>query len=305
MRGTNPNRWKHRRDITKEPSALARRGIPQRGELLKQPTGQQVLQATLLEIFAHASRNHPWNPTGRTLTGLFECYGSWISPQPDRIIMGSTLAPRMASYLLPHVKERNGWPECRGIPGLRHHGLTRHGYELLHLPTETVIEIRDRYRASLDLLEFEVRDNRDDKGYEPVWRSSGLSDLEDRWADVWLPTSHTSLYSAFFPLLPVLDRRMSARDAAIVPAPAETARAHLSWCGTTTPAEAVAYLNHLSIDVYGEPLAITSQAPGFAIVGAGGISMELHQRAACIECQRSYSKWEGRRSAREERRQAA
>lgn len=70
MRGTNPSRWKCRRDITKEPSALARRGIPQRGQLLMQPTGQQVLQATLLEIFAHARRNHPWNPTGRTLTEL-------------------------------------------------------------------------------------------------------------------------------------------------------------------------------------------------------------------------------------------
>jgi hypothetical protein len=304
MRGTNPSRWKRRRDMTKEPSALARRGIPQRGELLKQPVGQQVLQATLLEIFAHASRNHPWNPTGRTLTGLFGCYGSWISPQPDRIIMGSTLAPRMAGYLLPYVKERSGWPECRGIPGLRFHGLTRHGYELLHLPTDTVIEIRDHYRATIDLLEFEVRDNRSTTGFEPVWRTGGLTELEDRWADVWLATSHTSLYSAFFPLLPELDNQ-SGRDAAFVPAPAETARAHLSWCGRISPAEAVAHLNDLSIDVYGGPLAITSQAPGFAIASAGGISIELHQRAACIECQSPHSKWEGRRSAPEEHRQAA
>jgi hypothetical protein len=82
-----------------------RRGIPPRGTVITPPQGQQVLQATLLEIFAHPTTEHPWNPTGRTLTHLFDCYGSWICPQPDRFIMGSTLAMRMVGYLLPYIRD--------------------------------------------------------------------------------------------------------------------------------------------------------------------------------------------------------
>lgn len=296
---TNPSRWKKRRELSAEPSHLARRGIPHRGGIITPPEGQQVLQATLLEIFAHPTRDHPWNPTGRTLTGLYLCYGSWISPQPDRIIMGSTCANRMASYLLPYVKDIDTkYPNCRGIPGLRHQRCTRHGYELIHLPTQTIIEIRDGRPGRDEYLLNEAECNRDDPGYTPLWQEPGLTDVERQWDDIWCPNIHTGLSSAWFNALWMLDTypglgRESALDAVFQPATGAGARGYLRWCGTLTPEDAVNKLTALGVGAYGEPLTVAATAPGFAIATAGGASIELHQRPECRGCRETYNKWHG------------
>ncbi|MFI1989755.1 hypothetical protein [Actinoplanes sp. NPDC020271] len=301
---TNPNRWKKRRELSAEPSHLARRGIPPRGEVIAPPLGQQVLQATLLEIFAHPTREHPWNPTGRTLTELYLCYGSWVSPQPDRIIMGSTLAQRMASYLLPYVKNIDSdFPHCRGIPGLRYRRGARYGYELVHLPTQTTIEIRDGNLGRNERLLDEAQCNRDDPGYIPLWQETDLTEVERQWNNIWRPSNHTPLNSAWFNALRMLDTypdgtRKSARDAVFQPAATDGTPAYLRWCGTLTPQDAVDNLTTLGVGAYGEPLTLSATAPGFAIATAGGVSIELHQRPVCPGCRETQNKWHGSTATR-------
>jgi hypothetical protein len=301
-RGTNPNRWKQRRDVSDEPSHLAQRGMPHRGTVITPPIGQQIFQATLLEIFAHPTREHPWNPTGRTLTKLFECYGSWISPQSDRMIIGSTLAKRMVGYLLPYVNQHRAYSKCRGIPGLRLIQPIRQGYELLHLPTQTMIEIRDGSQGRIRSVRQETRINRDDNGYKPIWQKKALTNVERQWDEVWQPTAHTSLSSAWFNALRLFDscvRHKEAHNPVFQPAAADTARGYLRWCGTATPADAVAHLTRMGVGACGKPLTVTSTAPGFAIVTAGGVSLELHQRTECADCGDPHIKWHGRPTARE------
>ncbi|MFI5497370.1 hypothetical protein [Actinoplanes sp. NPDC051859] len=296
---TNPNRWKKRRAISAEPSHLARRGMPRRDELIAPAQGQQVLQAALLEIFAHPTREHPWNPNGRTLTGLYACYGSWISPQADRIIMGSTCAKRMASYLMPYVKNIDtNYPYCRGVPGLRHQRSTRHGYELLHLPTQTVVEIRDGRPGRYEYLLGEAKCNRDDPGYVALWRESDLTDVERQWDNIWCPSFHTGLSSAWFNALSILDTYDSARDAVFQPAAGEGSRAYLRWCGPLTPQAAVDALTAMGVGAYGEPLTVSATAPSFAVATAGGASIELHQRPECPGCRETHNKWHGSTATR-------
>jgi hypothetical protein len=302
---TNPNRWKKRRDLSFEPSHLARRGIPPRGEVITPPLGQQILQATLLEIFAHPTREHPWNPTGRTLTGLYLCYGGWISPQPDRIIMGSTCAKRMASYLLPYVKDIDtDFPSCRGVPGIRFQRGSRHGYELIHRPTQTIIEIRDGSPGRCEYLLDEARCNRDDPGYIPMWQEIDLTEVERQWDNIWCPNIHTGLSSAWFNALGLLDtpysrdNRDSASDAVFHPAAGDGTQAYLRWCGTLTPQAAVDNLTALGVGAFGEPLKVSATAPGFAIATAGGVSIELHQRPRCLGCRETHNKWHGSTATR-------
>lgn len=295
-RGTNPARCAARRALTREPASLARRGIPHRNAFIETPTGQQVLQSTLFQIFAYPRTEHPWNPRGRTLTQLFDCYGTWVSPQPDRVVFGATLATRMAGYLLPYVNRRRSGAACLGIPGLRFLRPTRHGYELVHLPTDTVMEIRDGRQGRVASLEHEIDVNREDDGNEPVWRQSELTEVERQWDNIWRPTPHTGLYSAWYNAIPLFDGSAGSLPTShltLHTASSDIGRAHLSWCGELAPERAVAYLQALGVGVDGEPLSITALVDGFAIVSVGDTAMELHQRSACADCSGSHLRWQG------------
>jgi hypothetical protein len=272
---------------------LALAGLPQRGALIDMPIGQRVLQSVLLQCFAYPDRYHPWDPQGRRLPGLYDCYGSWVSPQPDRVVIGSLLARRLCGYLLPYVFRHADPPRCAGIPGLRLVGTRSRGYVLHHLPTDTRLEIHDRHRASLVALRQELRINRDNEhGHpEPVWDRDTLTDVERRWDAVWHPTAHTGLYSALFVAMPLFDggfNGTSARHPSLTPAPHPHAHAVMAWCGTLAPSQVGDYLDALGVGDGTGRLSMTWHADNFATLSSpNGTIVELHRRSACATCSRT------------------
>jgi hypothetical protein len=259
------------------------------------PAGQQVLQSILLQSFTYRDRVHPWNPTGRTLSALFGIYGTWVSPQPGRVVFGSTLASRMCAYLLPNIKIHRRTPVCAGIPGLRFVGERKWGYLLHHLPTDTPVEVhdeRDRRTRRVDLMR-EVHVHRDDDGnsHGAVWRRDELSDAEHGWSAAWRPAPHTNLYSALFAALPLFDyfsESITADHACLAPAPHVEAPAVMTWCGTLTPLAVVTYLNELGIGDGVRRLDLKPHTEDFAVLSAAdGTAVELHRRSACTGCNTS------------------
>lgn len=291
---TDRYRCAARRARTGEPVSLARRGLPRRDALLETLPGQQALQSVLLQIFAYPEPEHPWNPSGRTLTELYDCYGGFVSPQPDRIVIGSSCAHRMSAYLLPYTSHKPGRSRCAGVPGLRLAAVSRHGYELHHLPTGTVVEILDGRRGSIQQLHLELR-RRAKAGHTAAWQSGELTAEERALGGAWRVTAHTALYAAWFHAVPLFDNHCGARHArhaALHPARHDGTRAVLQWCGTLTPREAVEHLQALQIGVDGQPLNLTSPTDNFGILQAGDAGMELHQRPACMRCNRSFERWD-------------
>jgi hypothetical protein len=190
--------------ITQEPARLAGEGLPLRNGSIRPSGGQQILQSVLFECFAYPREEHPWDPrVGRRLSGLLSLYGSWVSPRPDRLVIGSTVAARFCGYLLPYVLSfaPNEDPVCAGIPGLRFVDYRSWGYLLRHLPTETWVEIRDNSgwtntgRVRQFEAELEMHARKLENGYEPAWSLATLTGAESRWSPVWRREPYTDITS--------------------------------------------------------------------------------------------------------------
>jgi hypothetical protein len=165
---------------------------------------------------------------------------------------------------------------------------------LFHLPTDTIVEIRDGREGSHASISVQVSAHRERPNSVAAWREDVMTLGEQQWDSVWRVDEHTSLYSAWFHLMPVFDNMTNsqyARHAVLHPAHAPQGRAVLSWCGTMTPTAACNHLQALQIAVNGAALTVHTPAENFAIVRAGGAAMELHQRAACSRCRPSRDRW--------------
>jgi hypothetical protein len=287
-----------RRRITHEPAHLAASGLPQREHPIAMPAGQKVLQSVLMRVFAN-SGYHCWDPLkGRRLAGLFDYYGTWVSPQPDRIVMGSTVAHRMCGYLLPYTDSEEAQPHCAGIPGLRLDSCARFGYRLTHLPTATTVEIHDDCRWSPhsreDLLATERRMHRgeEESRYRPVWREPALSDVEQRWETVWQLQPHTELASALFCLQaaflhdPASSDHSSdnwARHLQLACPDRIEEPSVMTWCSGLRPGQVGGHIEALGLAATG---ATRTQEAGanYATMALNGVTLEMHRRRLCTRC---------------------
>jgi len=251
-----------RRHLTHEPARLVAAGLPPRGQTIAMPTSQKSLQSVLIRLFANRG-GHAWDPLqGRDLAGLFDYYGTWVSPQPDRIIMGSTVAHRMCAYLLPYTDRDEQRPHCAGIPGLRLDSCTTFGYRLIHLPTATTVEIHDdsrwspRSREQILAVERSMHRGDEERSYRPVWREPALTALERRWATVWQPQPHTEITSALFCIQPVFlhdptapghSSEHWARHLQLACSPSAETPSVLTWCSGLRPSQIAGHLEALGL----------------------------------------------------------
>jgi hypothetical protein len=97
---------------------------------------QQEFQALLLWSLLSPRRSLRWDAgKGRAFRDLHSYY-TWVSPQPEYLAMGWTVAARVARYLLPDLRcDDDGQARCSGIPGLRLAGIAKGSFQLTHLPT--------------------------------------------------------------------------------------------------------------------------------------------------------------------------
>lgn len=287
-----------RRHLTYEPARLAAAGLPPRDQTIAMPAGQKALQSVLIRLFANGG-SHDWDALkGRHLAGLFDYYGTWVSPQPDRIAMGSTVAHRMCGYLLPYTDPDEQFPRCAGIPGLRLDACTTYGYRLIHLPTETTVEIHDdsgwppQFREKLLSTERRMHRSDEERSYQPVWREPSLTDLEKRWASVWQPQPHTEITSALFAIQPVFLHDPTgtrygsghwARHLQLACSSDAETPSVLTWCSGLRPGQIAGHLETLGLAAAGSTR--TDEASGnYATMTLDGAVLEMHRRHLCTRC---------------------
>lgn len=300
------SRRNQRTSITGEPPSLAERGLPLRGRAVRTCAAVTTLQSVLLQCFAYPRPDHPWDPQpGRRFPGLFNLYGSWVSPQPDMIVMGSTVSHRFCSYLLPWVHpdgaEAPFDPRCRGIPGLRLADCHRWGYELLHLPTGAVVQVRDSdnrtyaVRERVRALESEMNALRRRKpDMREAWNEPAMTAVELRWSPAWVPTTYTAAASTLFSVLSLFlvnpDVSWQSSRATYKELGSEhlhfsearpEAPAVFAWCHGIAPARVLHHLRALRLD---HQVQLGEVQENFAALTIGGGRLDLHRRSSCIEC---------------------
>ncbi|MYT38432.1 hypothetical protein GTY66_20580 [Streptomyces sp. SID8356] len=167
--------------------------------------GQQQFQALLFDCFFSSDEDHPWDRMiGRTFRQLI-CYFSWVAPQPDRLLIRTNTADRIASYLLPHTRVfADGSHEHSGIAGLRVDGFGSDTIHLCHVPTGGRLDLQNtghsasarsmRYSFQGE-LEFRLKSEADD-GRDPVHANSSLTAAEEAASGHWAPSPSTPLRSA-------------------------------------------------------------------------------------------------------------
>ncbi|GIE36083.1 hypothetical protein Ait01nite_091280 [Actinoplanes italicus] len=286
-------------NITGEPARLAVTGLPTRNETIAMSPGQKALQSALMRVFANQGQ-HAWDPLrGRRLAGLFDYYGTWISPQPDRVVMAATVAHRLCGYLLPYTDPDEQHPRCAGIPGLRLRAYTTYGYELVHLPTNTPVEIHDdqsrcspRFREEVLRTERRMHRGEEERTFRPVWREPALTGLEQRWASVWQLQPHTEITSALFCIQPVFLHDPAgpthsagnwARHLQLACSPAPDTPSVLTWCDGLQPGRIAEYLETLALISPGIA-RIDAAGPNYATLTLGRASIEMHRRHLCTQC---------------------
>lgn len=156
------------------PSSVFRRMCHQ-GEIAldNSSPSQQRFQALLFDCLCSSGREHPWDRmTGRSFRDLL-CYFSWVAPQPDRLLIRTNTADRIASYLLPYTRVfSDGSHEHSGIPGMRVENFSARTIHLRHLPTGGALDLQDRTRSR------DSRDMREGLRWELHVRAK--SESEDR-----------------------------------------------------------------------------------------------------------------------------
>lgn len=190
--------------------------------------GQREFQALLLWCLLSPDRSLSWDTkTGRSLRDM-QCYYNWVSPRQDRLVTGWTVAERVASYLLPWAQD--GDPGFSGVPGLRLHGVTSLGIELVHLPTGGMLELRDSTREDADgragALRFETGDTAGTG--QPLWLSPALSAGEETALGEWSLGAHAPALSAVMARIHLLWHGNTGAELGTDPA---TGIPRLSWWG--------------------------------------------------------------------------
>lgn len=168
-------------------------------------SGQRAFQALLFDCLFSRGLEHPWDRNGgRTFPDLF-LYFCWVAPQPDRLLVNTNTAARVASYLLPYSRTfSDGSFEHSGIVGLRVEKVLPRSFLLRHLPTGGLLELQDsspraRARVMRLSLEYETGVSREDDvvgTHRAVWREDGLTAEEEAAAGHWSLTPCTELRSA-------------------------------------------------------------------------------------------------------------
>lgn len=168
--------------------------------------GQQRFQAMLFRCFNSPDREHPWDVmTGRNF-GDLRSYLGWVSPHQERLVISATVAPLVASYLLPYTRiHADGAADHSGIPGLRLDGCTKTTVRLVHLPTGGVLDLRhtrtfecaDAMRKDLEHeVEFSRSRMESFRNRVAVWREPALTRGEQMAAEHWEEEPGTPLLSA-------------------------------------------------------------------------------------------------------------
>ncbi|WP_157882489.1 hypothetical protein [Streptomyces silvensis] len=168
--------------------------------------GQQALQALLFDCFFSPDREHPFDRSpGRSFTDLLTYFSSVI-PCPDRLIIVTNTAARIARYLVPGIRTwTDGSLSHSGVPGLRLQTVGQRSLLLRHLPTGGRLELRDK-DPELDLTDLDrlmddersaIEQHRSPATrWRPVWREDRFTPGEATAAHHWAPTSNTALHSA-------------------------------------------------------------------------------------------------------------
>jgi len=197
---------------------------------------QQEFQALLLWSLLSPRRSLRWDSgRGRAFRDLHSYY-TWVSPQPEYLAMGWTVAARVARYLLPDLRsDYDGQPCCSGIPGLRLAGIAKGSIQLTHLPTGGALELHEasRFRPAImaDALRLETcHSPEDQRGYEAgerLWQRPELHEAETADLAAWTLSRHAPVLSAVMARIHVLWRHWRHRaELDISPA---TGWPRLSW----------------------------------------------------------------------------
>jgi hypothetical protein len=193
--------------------------------------GQQQFQALLLWCLLSPPRSIPWDTsTGRCFRDM-QAYYSWVSPQPDHLATGWSVAARVARYLLPHLSASDDEQRCSGIPGLRFAGTGKARIRLTHLPTGGMMELHDycrwdaRFMADLFFLETGLVSR--DETQQPLWQEPAVTPAERDGLSEWILAPHAALLSAVMARIHPLWRYLDSR--AELDIDPSTGSPRLSW----------------------------------------------------------------------------
>lgn len=196
--------------------------------------GQQEFQALLLWCLLSPQRSIKWDTkSGRSFREMF-LYYSWASPQPSLLASGWTVAPRVASYLLPTIRTSDiGEPQYSGIPGLRFDSASKRRLRLTHLPTGGIIDLYQPHADGASFIkellysEAGISNSCGREDSEALWTKSSLAPTELTELTAWPLVSHAPLLSAVMARINILWQHWGNRaELDINPF---TGRPRLSW----------------------------------------------------------------------------
>ena len=143
-------------------------------------------------------------------------YYSWVSPQPDHLASGWSVAARVARYLLPHLSVSGvGEPPCSGILGLRFAGTGRALIRLTHLPTGGIMELHDfcpwgaKFMADQFFLETGLMSR--DEAQQSLWQEPAITPAELGGLAEWTLAPLAALLSAVMARIHLLWRYLDSR----------------------------------------------------------------------------------------------
>ncbi|GAB7189018.1 hypothetical protein ATKI12_8849 [Kitasatospora sp. Ki12] len=162
--------------------------------------GQASFQALLWDLLFSRGHDHPWDHGGGRSFPDLALYISWIVPKPRTLVIQTSVAPRVANYLLPRTRTfADGSYVHFGIPGLRIERVTGRSVHLLHLPTEGRLELRDYSPGTARSMRSRLRweTGADEKPDNlAFWHKASVTPAEEATAPHWTVTPCTPLRSA-------------------------------------------------------------------------------------------------------------
>jgi hypothetical protein len=243
--------------------------------------GQQELQALLFTCLNSPSREHPWDlMPGRSFRELVDYFG-WPSPHPDRLIIMTNTAARIAKSLLPGSRLFvDGSAEHSGVPGLRVEGCAARTIRLVHLPTGGLLELVDSRSHSAATIARDLdaelgyrADAEHSEGRNPMWEHSGVTPAETSAVQSRHRGPDAALLSALIARNQLFWR--NDQDTALHSPRRSRCVGRLKWRQGDTAGEIGALLTGHSVGIPQARFEPPETEPGIAVLRVGSSQIEL------------------------------
>jgi hypothetical protein len=256
------------------------RAIAPNGRLVldSKDRGQETFQALLWDLLFSRGHSHPWDHGGGRSFPDLALYISWVVPAPHGLMIKTSVAPRVANYLLPRTQTfPDGSHVHFGIPGLRIERVTGRSVHLLHLPTGGRLELIDYSPGTACSMRSRLRweTDSDEKPHNlPFWNKADVTPAEEAATPHWATTPCTPLRSALM-VRAILWWSQYPHTAALIPARRSNASRCLQWHNGRTCTEMGNLLVESAIGIPGATHTARASETDVSVLRLGEAAIEL------------------------------